>query len=917
MIKRTFIINGVSRTVLVGENETLASFLRERLLLTGCKIGCGEGHCGACNVIVDGKVARSCLMKLSKIRENAEITTIEGIGTISDMHPLQVAWMAHGCAQCGFCSPGFIMTAKVLLDNNNAPTREEVRDWFQKNRNLCRCTGYKPLVDAVMDAARVYRGEITKEDLIFKPTGDSIIGTKYVRPSAAAKVTGTWDFGADDALKMPEGTLRLALVQAKVSHALIKGIDTTEALKMPGVERIITAEDIVAAGGKNRINGLVMLPLNNKCDGWDRPVLCDEKIFQFGDAIAIVAADTEAHARAAADAVKVDIELLPAYMNAMDAIAEDAIEIHPGVPNAYYETNCIKGPDIDFDAAPNVVEIESYCSRQPHLHLEPDCGYAYIDEDGMVTVHSKSIGIHLHMPMIADGIGVPMDKLRIVQNHAGGTFGYKFSPTNEAILGAAAKIIGKPVSLVFNQFQNITYTGKRSPGFMNIKLAADENGKLLGLWGNNYIDHGPYSEFGDLLTHRLSQFVGAGYHIPTIRNKSQTVFTNHAWGSAFRAYGSPQSFMGSEIAIDVLAAKMGMDPFDIRELNCYKESEKSTIPTGYAPDVYCLEEMYKMARPLYEAGKKRVAEKNAASDGRYKYGIGVASGVYGCGLDGVDSSQAYAELNPDGTVTMYTCWEDHGQGADMGTLMSAHETLRQAGIKPEQIKLVMNDTKLAPNSGPAGGSRSQVMSGNACRLAAENLIAAMKKEDGTFRTYDEMKAEGIETKVLGNWVCDYCATHPVDQATSQGEPFATYMYTLFLPEVCVDTQTGKVKVEKFTCVADVGTIMNKLLVDGNFYGGLAQGIGLALTEDFEDLSKHTSLKNCGIPYPKDIPDDIELHYLETYRPNGPYGAAGCGEAPLDAPHPAILNAIYNATGARITRIPALPEVVLAALAELK
>lgn len=916
MIRKTFVINGVQRTMMVNENEALATFLRERLLLTGCKIGCGEGHCGACNVIVDGKVARSCLMKLSKIKDGAEITTIEGIGTISDMHPLQVAWMAHGCAQCGFCSPGFIMTAKVLLDNNNAPTREEVRDWFQKNRNLCRCTGYKPLVDAVMDAARVYRGEITKEDLVFKPTGDSIIGTKYVRPSAAQKVMGTWDFGADDALKMPEGTLRLALVQANVSHALLKGVDTAEAEKMPGVYKIITAKDIVAAGGKNRINGLVMLPLNNKCDGWDRPVLCDEKIFQFGDAIAIVAADTEAHARAAADAVKVDIELLPAYMNAMDAIAEDAIEIHPGVPNAYYETNCIKGPDIDFDAAPNVVEIESYCSRQPHLHLEPDCGYAYIDEDGMVTVHSKSIGIHLHMPMIADGIGVPMDKLRIVQNHAGGTFGYKFSPTNEAILGAAAKIIGKPVSLVFNQFQNITYTGKRSPGFMNIKLAADENGKLLGLWGNNYIDHGPYSEFGDLLTHRLSQFVGAGYDIPTIRNKSQTVFTNHAWGSAFRAYGSPQSFMGSEIAIDVLAAKMGMDPFDIRELNCYKESEKSTIPTGYAPDVYCLEEMYKMARPLYEAGKARVAEKNAASDGRYKYGIGVASGVYGCGLDGVDASQAYAELNPDGTVTMYASWEDHGQGADMGVLMSAHETLRQAGIKPEQIKLVMNDTKYTPNSGPAGGSRSQVMSGNACRLAAENLVAAMKKDDGTYRTYDEMKAEGIETKVLGNWVCDYCATHPVDQATSQGEPFATYMYTLFLPEVCVDTQTGKVTVEKFTCVADVGTIMNKLLVDGNFYGGLAQGIGLALTEDFDDLTKHTSLKGCGIPYPKDIPDDIELHYLETPRPNGPYGAAGCGEAPLDAPHPAILNAIYNATGARITRIPALPEVVLAALKEL-
>lgn len=910
MIKRTFIVNGVARQVVVEDGETLASFLRERLLLTGCKIGCGQGHCGACNVIVDGKVTRACITKLTRLPDNAEITTIEGIGTLSDMHPLQVAWMAHGCAQCGFCSPGFIMTSKVLLDNNPNPTREEVRDWFQKNRNLCRCTGYKPLVDAVMDAARVIRGEITKEDLVFKPTGDSIVGTNYIRPSAAQKVTGTWDFGADDALKMPKDTLRLALVQAQVSHALLKGVDTSEAEKMPGVFKVITAKDVP---GKNRINGLVMLPLNNKCDGWDRPILCDEKIFQFGDAIAIVAADTEEHARAAAAAVKVDIEELPAYMNAMDAIAEDAIEIHPGTPNAYYETNCIKGPDFDFDSAPNVVEIESYCSRQPHLHLEPDCGYAYIDEDGMLTIHSKSIGLHLHMPMIADGIGVPMEKLRLVQNHTGGTFGYKFSPTNEAILGVAALVCQRPVSLVFNMYQNITYTGKRSPAFMHIKLAADENGKLLGLWGDNYIDHGPYSEFGDLLTHRLSQFVGAGYHIPTIRNKSQTVFTNHAWGSAFRGYGSPQSFMGSEIAMDVLAAKMGMDPFDIRELNCYKESEHSTIPTGYEPDVYCLEEMYKVARPLYEAGKKRVAEKNAASDGRYKYGIGVASGVYGSGLDGVDSSQAYAELNPDGTVTMYVSWEDHGQGADMGTLVSAHETLRQAGIKPEQIRLVMNDTKVTPNSGPAGGSRSQVMTGNACRLAAENLLAAMKKDDGTYRTYDEMVADGIETKVLGQWVATACADRPIDQATAQGDPFSVYMYTLFLPEVCVDTETGKVTVEKFTCVADVGTIMNKLLVDGSFYGGLAQGIGLALSENFEDLEKDTTLLKCGIPYPKDVPDDIELHYVQTPRPNGPYGAAGCGEAPLDAPHPAILNAIYNATGARITQVPAIPDVVKAAL----
>ena len=909
MIKKVLIINGVERTLVIDGTETLAKVLRERLLLTGCKIGCGQGHCGACNVIVDGKVTRSCITKVAKLRDYAEITTIEGIGTVNNLHPIQVAWMAYGCAQCGFCSPGFIVSAKVLLEQNPNPTREEVRDWFNKNRNLCRCTGYKPLIDATMAAAAVMRGEMTKEDLMFKPTDNEIMGTTYARPSAAMKVTGTWDFGADQALHMPENTLRLALVQAEVSHANIKGVDTSEAEKMPGVFKVITAKDVP---GKNRINGLVMLPLNNKCDGWDRPILCDEKVFQYGDAIAIVAADTEEHAREAAKAVKVDLEVLPAYMSAPEALAPDAIEIHPGVPNAYYETNCIKGPDFDFDSAPNVIEIESYCSRQPHLFLEPDNGYAYIDEDGMLTIHSKSIGLHLHAPMVADGIGVPLDKLRLVQNHSGGTFGYKFSPTNEGLLGVAALVCQRPVSLNFNMYQSITYTGKRSPGFLHIKLAADNDGKVLALWGDNYIDHGPYSEFGDLLTHRLSQFVGAGVDIPTIRNKSTTVFTNHAWGSAFRAYGSPQSFMGSDIAMDVMAAKLGIDPFEFRAMNCYKESEDSRTPNGCKPDVYCEEDLFNLARPYYEAAKKRVAEKNAASDGKIKYGIGVSLGVYGCGLDNSDASECWATLNPDGTVTLRNCWEDHGQGADIATLTAGHETLRQAGFTPDMIKLEMNDTKLAPNSGPAGGSRSTVMTGSATRVACENLLKAMRKEDGTYRTYDEMVADGIDTKAVG--IYTYTASVALDQATSQGDPFPSYMYTIFLPEVAVDTETGKVRVEKFTAVADVGTILNKLAVDGNFYGGLVQGIGLALTEDFEDLKKHTTLAKCGILYPNDVTDDIEVIYQQNHpRPNGPYGASGCGEAPLDAPHPAILNAIYNATGARITRVPALPEVVLEAL----
>lgn len=909
MIRKVLNVNGVDQLLIVDENASLADVLRNQMLLTGCKVGCGIGQCGACNIVMNGKVTRSCVTKMGKVLDGAVIQTIEGLGTPENLHPLQLAWMAYGCAQCGYCSPGFIMTAKVLLEENDSPTRQEVRNWFNKNRNLCRCTGYKPLIDAVMAAAKVLRGEMRKEDLLFTPNGESIIGTSYARPSALAKVMGKWDFGADDALKMPEGTLRLALVQAEVSHAIIKYIDISVAERMPGVERVITYKDVK---GKNRITGLITFP-TNKGDGWDRPILCDEKIFQFGDALAIVAADTEEHAKAAAKEVKVELDILPAYMSAPEAMEPDAMEIHPGTPNVYFEINTIKGEEAApiIDRAPYMVEMDAYSSRQPHLNIEPDCGYAYIDEENRITIHSKSIGIHLHHAMICAGIGVEPERLRIVQNHAGGTFGYKFSPTIEALLGVAVVVLERPVSLVFDMYQNITYTGKRSPGFMHIRLGADENGRLLALEGDNYIDHGPYSEFGDLLTMRPAQFVGAGYDIPNIRNRNQTVCTNHAYGAAFRGYGSPQAFLSSEIAVDMLAHKMGIDPFEFRFKNIYREELKSTTPTGCEPDVYCLEGMFEMLRPKYEEAKKRVAAK---STDQVKCGVGFALGIYGCGLDGVDSSESWAELTKEG-VTIYNSWEDHGQGADMGTLAMAHGVLVDAGIRPEQIKLVMNDTAHTPNSGPAGGSRSNVMTGNATKVAAEMLLNAMRKEDGSYRTFDEMVLENIPLKYNGKWVATMCTDCSLE--TAQGNPFSAYMYELFMPEVSVELSTGKVTVDRFTTVADVGTIINQTVVDGQIYGGIAQGIGLALTEDFEDLHKHTTLAACGIPYPNDIPDEFEILYHVTRRPNGPYGAAGAGEGPLTAPHPAILNAIFNATGARITKIPALPHVVKEAIDALK
>jgi aldehyde oxidoreductase len=905
MITKNIVVNGVEHNLVVDPDELLVNVLREQLKLTGTKVGCGGlGECGACSVIWDGKVVRSCNYTMERIPDGARIITIEGIGTKECLHPVQLSWMVHGGAQCGYCTPGFIVSAKALLDRNPSPTRGDVRNWFQKNRNLCRCTGYKPLVDAVMDAARMIRGEITAEDMWPKlKEGGTLLGSSMPRPSALAKVTGTWDFGADAGLKLPEDTLHIKLVQANVSHANILSIDTSEAEKLPGVYKVITYKDVP---GTNRINGLAFP--TNKGNGKERPILNDKKIFQYGDAIAMVLAYSPQIAELGAQKVKVEIEELPAYMDALSAMDEDAIEIHPGTPNIYFETHVVKGEEVDplFESLPYVAEDSFYTQRQPHLPLEPDVGFAYMDEDGKLIIHSKSIGIHLHALMVAEGIGIEAEKLILVQNGAGGTFGYKFSPTMEGLLGVAALVTKKPVFLKFNMYQQITYTGKRSPFTSRVKMGADKSGRLVAMETDWIVDHGPYCEFGDLLTLRGSQFFGAGYNIPNIRGRGRTVATNHAWGSAFRGYGAPESLFCSEVLIDELAEKVGMDPLEFRYQNVYREG--STTPTGCAPDVIAFPQALEKIRPAYKQAKQNAKEKNAKR-GNIKYGAGLALLEYGCGLDGADSSEAWLEITENG-FTLGVSWEDHGQGADMGALTAAHEGLKALGVKPEQIRLVMNDMEVTPNSGPAGGSRSTVMTGNAIRAACENMIAALKNDSGGCRTYQEMISEGLPTRVTGKWTapCTAC-----DLETGQGNPFPVYMYGVLLAEVAVDTRTGKTSVEKMTMISDCGPVNNKTVLEGQLCGGLVQGIGLALSEDFEDIKKDVSLSKCGIPYIEDVPDEINIVHQETQRPLGPFGLAGSGEMPLSAPHAAIINAIYDACGVRVTRLPAYPEKILAGL----
>ena len=904
MLTKKLSINGEIISTFAKKDTPLSTLLRKSLGITSVKVGCGTGQCGSCSVLVNGKVVRSCAFLFKRLNDYDTIITLEGIGTKENLHPLQVAWMVYGGAQCGYCSPGFIVSAKGLLDENPTPSREDVRDWFQKHRNACRCTGYVPLVDATMAAAAVLRGEKTIEELQFKiPKDGKILGTSMPRPTALDKVTGRYSYGADLGLQLPENTLQLALVQADISHANIIGIDCSEAEKMPGVVKVLTYKDVQ---GTNRINGFLESK-NCTSDGLDRPILCDTKVFQFGDAIAIVCAETVEQAQAAAKKVLVTLEPLPAYMSAPEAMAPDAIEIHPGAPNIFYTQKVVKGHDTKeiFENAPVVVDIETYVGRQPHMPIEPDVGFAFIGDEGRLHIHSKTVAIFLHIAMIADGLGLDQDQIVLVQNNAGGTFGYKTCPTMEGLLGVAAMATGRPVFLEYSWFQQQTYTGKRSPFFVKLRLAAEKDGTLLGMETDWTVDHGAYSEFGDNLAVRGALCIGAGYNIPNIRGNGRAVFTNHSWGAACRGYGAPESMFPSELLMDILAEKLGLDPFDVRYKNIYRAG--STSPVGQTPEVFAFPELFNTGKAAYEEGLER--SKQLSTD-EVAYGCGISLGLFGCGSDGPDIAHAQASLLADGCIDICTTWEDHGQGADIGSMTTAHEALRPLGIKPEQIRLSLNDSAHDIDGGIAAGSRSQVYVGNAIRVACENLLTAMRKADGNFRSYEEMIQDGIDCVVKGTWTTDCVAC---SDETAQGTPFPTYMYAFFVTEVSVNRKTGAATVEKITSVADIGTIINKLAVDGQMYGGFAQGIGLALSEDFEDIQKHSTMRGAGFPYIKQIPDNIVLHYIETPREKGPFGASGVGELPSTSIHASVINAIYNACGVRITKLPALPEKILEGL----
>ncbi|MDR0838183.1 MAG: molybdopterin-dependent oxidoreductase [Oscillospiraceae bacterium] len=895
------IINGVERPLLCDlEKDSLSTVLR-RNGYTGVKVGCGTGVCGACSVILNGEVIRSCTRKMKNIAEDSEITTIEGIGTPQNLHPLQQAWITYGGAQCGFCSPGFIVSAYRLLQLNASPSREEVREWFRSHRNICRCTGYKPLVDAVMAAAEVMRGEKTMADIQYKFGEEvDIYGSYRPRPTALAKVCGLAEYGDDIKLKMPPGTLHLALVLSEVPHAKILNIDTSEAEKMPGVVRIFTAKDVL---GTNNLASPAHVPRQKGAGITEFPVIAGKVVNRRGDTLAVVAADTEEHAREAAKAVKQELEILPSYLTFPEAVVPDAIQLHETLPNFYMEQPLFKGEvtDESFENADFTVEGSFHSQHEPHLPIEPDVMQGYIGSDGMYTLQGKFQSIEETRVDVAMGCGLEKDTIRFIMNTAGGSFGYSTSPNVAAAVMTVLQHLKTPVTITlpYDQFNHTT--GKRSATFSNGRIACDKNGKITAVEYDVGLDHGSYAVVAGNIFNNLLSVAFHGLNIPNIKALGRGGSTNHAFNTAYRGFGSPQICTTSEALVDMIAEKAGFDPYEFRYINLMRPGD-TTINSVPPYDYDAYKRLLDAAKPTYEKYK---AEAEAGKKAGKHIGAGVSMGGFLCTIGMFDAAEVALELNADGTVTHFNTWEDVGQGGDIGTLTHTVKALAPLGIKPEQVHIVMNDSKLCPDTGLAAASRSHYMAGNATLDAAEKLMNAMRKEDGTYRTYDEMAAEGIETKYVGHYDQSNIGLPPgLDPNTGMGEKNPVYMYGLSLALVEVDVGTGKTQVLRFTCAADVGIIGNRLAVEGQGYGGLSHSIGFALSEDYHPENKYGNMAGCGVPTIDMIPDDFNLIFIETERPRGPHGSAGCAEVFQSSNHMAVVNAINNACGARVYSLPA-------------
>ena len=916
-------VNGREVEAELPSDMTLLEFLRRELGLTGTKNGCATGHCGACTVVLNQKAARSCLVKMGSSQvAGGTVETVEGLASDGKLHPLQVAFIEHGAVQCGFCTAGMLMTAKALLSANPDPTEPEIRDALTKNPNLCRCTGYVKIVQAVRDAAaRLARGEghVSPESLL---AGEQASQPRLIR-DAIGIVTGSTKYGAD---LEPEGVLYGKILWSGYPHAEIRGIDTSDAEAMEGVALVVTARDIP---GEN-IAGIIHL---------DQPAIAGDKVRYIGDSLGAVFAESPEIAARALAKIKVDYHPLPAVFSPEEAAGPDAVKVHEK-GNLMHHAQIVRG-DVNaaFEECAVVVEQIYTTPRIEHAFLEPETGVGIPDDDGGVTIKMGTQCAFDDRTQLARILDLPEAKIRVVQLPMGGAFGGKEDILIYQYLALGALLSQRPVKITLTREESLRSHVKRHPATMRFKTGAGSDGRLLALETDVVLDAGAYASLTvDVLENTLV-FAGGPYYIPNVKLEGWAWYTNNVLSGAMRGFGVNQVSFALESNLDEIARHLGMDPFEIRLLNALETG----LPT--VAD-HVLEEGVAGVKPTIVAARDALRELTLPKPGvGKKIGVGVASAVknigYGHGL--TESAGAQAELTPEGYVHIRASQHEYGQGAGAGLVSLASAEL---GVPAHRVQVISPDTALTPKTGPTTASRQTFMSGNAVLMACQAL-----KEEVCARAAEALDARPADISIRDTFLVDAVSGRQVPisdlgerlvverryetpqtaallegESSHYGQPdFESrrthwcYTYSTQVAVVEVDEETGETRVLTVLAVIDVGKTLNVGAVEGQIQGGVVQGLGYALSEQFlieQGINITDTLRKCGIPTADKVPEIIPL-IVEVPHPWGPMGVKGFAEGPSMASAPAILNAIRDATGARVTSLPATPERVLGAVKELE
>lgn len=907
----TLRVNGETHQLFIHPRDTLLQVLRDSLRLTGTKEGCGNGNCGTCTVLMDDQPVNSCLV-LAMEAEGHSVTTIEGLAQRGQLLPLQQAFIDHGGLQCGFCTPGIILTAHAFLNSHPQPTEAEIRQALAGN--LCRCTGYDKVVRSVLAAAQSEKGP-TK----FSPA--TAVGHRVPRVDGVAKVTGQATFGAD--MHLP-GMLYAKVLRSPYPHARIKRLDLKQSLALEGVIGAITGADlpplkaeVVATAGEMFVN---------RVDHW-KCLLARDKVLHIGQGVAAVAAVDPHIAEEALKLIEVEYEPLPVIEDVLEAMKPETPVIHPelstsglgekvNIPSNIASYQEMERGDIEAGFKESDVIIEqTYHTQMVHQgYLEPQAAVASVDAQGKVTVWTSTQGHFDAKLQLCDLLSIPYHHLKVVPLEVGGGFGGKMTVWIEPLCILLAHRTGRPVKIVLTRDEVFQATGPGAPTVITIKAGATKDGTLKALAATLIYDAGAYP--GSPVMMGAATGIGA-YHLPNYKIECYDVVTNKPWVQAYRAPGATQAAFAVESHLDIMAEALGLDPVEFRLRNAVAEGD--TPPT---------ERTYNRIgfRTLLENVSQHPAWTSPDLSGEGpNQGRGMACGLW---YGAVMTSSAQVTFNNDGSVALMVGTPDIS-GSRTSLLQIAAETI---GIPPDKVSITVSDTESGGYSDVSGGSRTTYSMGTAVYRACQDAIAQFSK-----RAAVQLKAEvdkieydkGI-FRVKGSAQSGVSLAELAKMSLKRGDgPVVGHgsltrlapapAFAVHIADVEVDPETGKVKLLNYTAFQDVGRAINPTLVEGQMQGGAAQGIGWALSEGYvfdKGILLNPSFMDYRMPTATDVPF-INTEIIEVPSPTGPYGARGVGEAPIVPPPAAIANAIYKATGVRIHELPMNPERVFWALNKAK